>query len=82
MTNNNIKEVYMKDVIVITGGSNGLGNALVEYSLNNGLIVCNLDKETLEYLVALLRKENLVQKICWKDIFKTRFKFNELGCSW
>lgn len=38
----------MKDVIVITGGSNGLGNALVEYSLNNGLIVCNLDKETLE----------------------------------
>ena len=38
----------MKDVIVITGGSNGLGKALVEYSLNNGLIVCNLDKENLE----------------------------------
>lgn len=38
----------MKDVIVITGGSNGLGKALVEYSLNNVLIVCNLDKENLE----------------------------------
>lgn len=38
----------MKDVIVITGGSNGLGKALVEYSLNKGLIVCNLDEENLE----------------------------------
>ncbi len=39
----------MKDVIVITGGSNGLGKALVEYSLNKGLIVCNLDEENLEF---------------------------------
>ena len=46
------------------------------------LFLGGMSKETLEYLVALLRKENLVQKICWKDIFKTRFKFNELGCSW
>lgn len=38
----------MKDAIVITGGSNGLGKALVEYSLNKGLIVCNLDEENLE----------------------------------
>ena len=34
MRNDNIEEGYMKDVIIITGGSNGLGKALVEYSLN------------------------------------------------
>lgn len=35
----------MKDILIITGGSNGLGKAIVEYSLNNGLMVCNLDQE-------------------------------------
>lgn len=35
----------MKDIIIVTGGSNGLGKAIVDYSLNNNLIVCNLDKE-------------------------------------
>ena len=48
MRNDNIEEGYMKDVIIITGGSNGLGKALVEYSLNKGLMVCNLDKENLQ----------------------------------
>lgn len=37
----------MKDIIIVTGGSNGLGKAIVNYSLNNNLIVCNLDKDKL-----------------------------------
>lgn len=37
----------MKDIIIVTGGSNGLGKAIVDYSLNNNLIVCNLDKDKL-----------------------------------
>lgn len=36
----------MKDILIITGESNGLGKAIVEYSLNNGLMGCNLDQET------------------------------------
>lgn len=35
----------MKDILIITGGSNGLGRAIVEYSLNTHLLVCNLDRE-------------------------------------
>ncbi len=35
----------MKNIIIVTGGSNGLGKAIVEYSLDKDLIVCNLDKE-------------------------------------
>lgn len=35
----------MKDILIVTGGSNGLGKAIVEYVLNKDLIVCNLDKE-------------------------------------
>lgn len=36
----------MKDVLIITGGSNGLGKSIVEYSLSNkDILVCNLDKE-------------------------------------
>ncbi len=35
----------MKDIIIITGGSNGLGKAIVDYSLHKDLIVCNLDRE-------------------------------------
>ena len=38
----------MKDIIIVTGGSNGLGKAIVDYSLNNNLIVCNLDKDKLD----------------------------------
>ena len=38
----------MRDIIIITGGSNGLGKAIAEYSLKNNLIVYNLDKENLE----------------------------------
>lgn len=35
----------MKDILIVTGGSNGLGKAIVEYSLDKNLIICNLDKE-------------------------------------
>lgn len=35
----------MKDIIIITGGTNGLGKVIVDYSLHNDLVVCNLDKE-------------------------------------
>ena len=35
----------MKDIIIITGGSSGLGKAMVNYSLTNNFLVCNLDKE-------------------------------------
>lgn len=38
----------MRNIIIITGGSNGLGKAIVEYSLKNNLIVYNLDKENIE----------------------------------
>jgi len=38
----------MSNIIIITGGSNGLGKAIAEYSLKNNLIVYNLDKENLE----------------------------------
>ena len=38
----------MRNIIIITGGSNGLGKAIVEYSLKNNLIVYNLDKENFE----------------------------------
>jgi len=37
----------MNDIIIVTGGSNGLGKAIVDYSLNSNLIVCNLDKDKL-----------------------------------
>lgn len=37
----------MNDIIIVTGGSNGLGKAIVDYSLNNNLLVCNLDKDKL-----------------------------------
>ncbi len=35
----------MKNILVVTGGSNGLGKAIAEYSLNKDLLVCNLDRE-------------------------------------
>lgn len=35
----------MKDILIVTGGSNGLGKSIVKYSLSKNLIVCNLDKE-------------------------------------
>ena len=35
----------MKDIIIITGGSNGLGKAIGDYSLNKGLLVCNIDRK-------------------------------------
>lgn len=36
----------MNDIIVITGGANGLGLELVKQSLKKGLTVCNIDKDT------------------------------------
>lgn len=35
----------MKDIVIVTGGSNGLGKAIVEYALAHHLFVCNLDQE-------------------------------------
>ena len=35
----------MKDILIVTGGSNGLGRAIVEYSLTKDLMICSLDKE-------------------------------------
>lgn len=35
----------MKDILIITGGSNGLGKAIIEYSLNKNIMICNLDKD-------------------------------------
>lgn len=35
----------MKDILIITGGSNGLGKAIVDYLQDKDIIICNLDKE-------------------------------------
>lgn len=34
-----------KDIIVITGGANGLGKALLKQAIQKGLFVCNIDKD-------------------------------------
>lgn len=36
----------MNDIIIITGGASGLGLELVKQSLEKGLVVCNIDKDT------------------------------------
>lgn len=51
----------MNDVIIIAGGANGLGFELVKQSLEKGLIVCNIDKDT--------EKMNEIEKI-----FKENYK--------
>lgn len=43
----------MKDILIVTGGSNGLGKAIVEYALNRNIMICNLDKE-----VSTINNEN------------------------
>lgn len=35
----------MNDIIIITGGANGLGLALVKKSIEKGLFVCNIDRD-------------------------------------
>lgn len=35
----------MGDIIIITGGANGLGLALVKKSIEKGLFVCNIDRD-------------------------------------
>ena len=35
----------MKDIIIITGGANGLGLELVKQALDKGLFVCNIDRD-------------------------------------
>jgi len=49
----------MKEVIIVTGGANGLGLELVKQGLDRGLFVCNIDKdkEKMEEL-SLKFKEN------------------------
>lgn len=36
----------MNDIVIITGGTSGLGFELVKQSLEKGLTVCNIDKDT------------------------------------
>lgn len=36
----------MNDIIIIIGGASGLGFELVKESLEKGLVVCNIDKDT------------------------------------
>lgn len=38
----------MKDIIIITGGANGLGLALVKKSIEKGLFVCNIDRDVIK----------------------------------
>ena len=38
----------MKDIIIITGGANGLGLALVKKSIEKGLFVCNIDRDVVK----------------------------------
>lgn len=49
----------MKEIIIVTGGANGLGLELVKQGLDKGLFVCNIDKdkEKMEEL-SLEFKEN------------------------
>lgn len=47
----------MKNILIITGGSNGLGKAIVEYSLNKDLLVCNLDREKSIIIININYKE-------------------------
>ena len=35
----------MKEIIIVTGGANGLGLELVKQGLDRGLFVCNIDKD-------------------------------------
>ena len=37
-----------KDIIVITGGANGLGKALLNQAIQNNLFVCNIDKDEIK----------------------------------
>ncbi len=42
--------IILKDILVVTGGSDGLGKAIVQYSLKKGLYVCNLDWEKTSFV--------------------------------
>ena len=59
----------MKDILIVTGGSNGLGKAIVNYSLDKDLIVCNLDwvssshnKNNYKEYIGDISDEEFVQK--------------------
>lgn len=36
----------MDKIIIVTGGANGLGKALVDYALKKGFCVCNIDRDS------------------------------------
>ena len=61
----------MNDILIITGGSNGLGKAIVEYSLDKNLIICNLDKEE-----SFIQNENYVEFI--GDVSNEKFVENAI----
>lgn len=68
----------MKDIIIVTGGSNGLGKSIVEYSLNNNLIVCNLDKD--KNFIDNINYKEFIGDISNEDFVKNTIKeISKLG---
>lgn len=68
----------MKDILVVTGGSNGLGRAIVEYSLSKDLIVCNLDKE--KSIIDNINYKEFIGDISDEQFVKNSIKeISELG---
>ena len=74
----------MKDIIVITGGTSGLGLELVKESLNRGLFVCNLarNKDKMTELDKLYKEnyKGFVGDISNEEFVKSSIKqIKELG---
>jgi len=68
----------MKDILIVTGGSNGLGRAIVEYSLSKDLIVCNLDKE--KSIIDNINYKEFIGDISDEQFVKNSIKeISELG---
>ncbi len=68
----------MKDILIVTGGSNGLGRAIVEYSLSKDLMVCNLDKE--KSIIDNINYKEFIGDISDEQFVKNSIKeISELG---